>query len=222
MNYVALFLFGVGPAIIWLAYFLRKDSHPEPNKMILTVFLLGMAATVPAIFLESQSFSLFSRLPIPPSFVFPLYLFLGVALVEELLKYGVVRVSVLKRKVVDEPIDIPLYMIIGALGFASLENTLILAGFSSYSPFLSLASLSVFRFAGAVFLHALVAGFLGVFIVMKRPFLGFLGAVLLHGLFNIYIIQGAGIWRYAIPIAIILFLASCVPFAISKLQLTKS
>ncbi len=222
MNYLALFMFGVGPAIIWLVYFLRKDSHPEPNKMILLVFFLGMLSTIPAIFLESRSFPLFSSLPIPQSSVFPLYLFLGVALVEELLKYGVVRVSILKRKVVDEPIDIPLYMIIGALGFASLENTLILAGFSSYSPFLSLASLSVFRFAGAVFLHALVAGFLGVFIVMKRPFLGFLGAVSLHGLFNVSIIQGVGMWRYAIPMAIILFLASYVPFAISKLQPAKS
>ncbi|MDO8470928.1 MAG: PrsW family glutamic-type intramembrane protease, partial [bacterium] len=140
----------------------------------------------------------------------------------EFLKYGAVRLSVLKKRVVDEPIDIPLYMIVGALGFAALENTLILAGFSSYSPFLSLASLSVFRFVGAVFLHALVAGFLGVSIVMKRPLWGFMGATFLHGLFNLYIIQGTEIWRYAVPMAIILFLASYVPFAISKLQPIKS
>ena len=75
---------------------------------------------------------------------------------------------------------------------------------------------------GAVFLHALVAGFIGVAIVQKRLAWGFLGAVFLHGLFNLYIIQGEGIWRIVVPMAIILFLASYVPFAISKLQPTKS
>src|SRR3989344_784755 len=222
MSYIALFLLGVGPAIIWLVYFLRKDVHPEPNKMILIVFFLGMFMVIPAIFLETQSFSLFSLLPIPHAFIFPLYLFFGVALAEELLKFGVVWLLILKKPVVNEPIDTPLYMIIAALGFAALENTLILAGFNSYSIFYSLASLSVVRFMGAVFLHALVAGFIGVAIVQKRLAWGFLGAVFLHGLFNLYIIQGEGIWRIVVPMAIILFLASYVPFAISKLQPTKS
>ncbi|MDO8470817.1 MAG: hypothetical protein Q7S63_02450, partial [bacterium] len=69
MSYIALFVLGVGPAILWLVYFLRKDSHPEPNRMILIVFLLGMIMTLPAIFLESQSFSLFYKLPVPNEFV---------------------------------------------------------------------------------------------------------------------------------------------------------
>lgn len=220
MSYVLLFLFGIGPSVIWLLYFLRKDSHPEPNPMVLLVFFLGMIATLPAILIESQASSFSTTLPLPAHIRFPLYLFFGVALVEELLKYSVVRFSVLKRAVTNEPIDIPLYMIIGGLGFAALENTLVLSGFET-SPFLELASLSAIRFLGAVFLHSLVAGFVGITIVQRRFLWGFLAAVFLHGLFNLYIIQGTGVWKYAVPAAIILFLASYVPFTLQKLNKMK-
>jgi len=51
MTYFLCLIFGLAPSIIWLLFFLRKDVHPESNRMIILVFLLGMAvAPLTALF----------------------------------------------------------------------------------------------------------------------------------------------------------------------------
>src|SRR3989338_2523068 len=138
MSYAFYIAFGVLPSIIWLVYYLKKDRHPESNRMIILVFLLGMvAAPFGALFeclpvgttpkwLDCLSFSFFSdNFPSPWGYL--LYSLLAVALVEELVKYFVVRAKVMENSALDEPIDVMLYMIISALGFAALENILLLS-----------------------------------------------------------------------------------------------
>ena len=56
-----------------------------------------------------------------------LYIFLGVATIEEIAKFLVIKIKVLKSSELDEPLDIPLYMIIAALCFAAVENILVLS-----------------------------------------------------------------------------------------------
>ena len=53
MNYLFYIIFALAPSVIWLLFFLRKDSHPESNRMILTVFLLGILAAIPAALIET-------------------------------------------------------------------------------------------------------------------------------------------------------------------------
>ena len=65
--------------------------------MIAKVFLLGMLATLPAIALELTLRSLFAALPFSDGIILILYIFLGVALVEEILKFLVVRFFVYKN-----------------------------------------------------------------------------------------------------------------------------
>lgn len=188
-------LIGILPAILWLLFFLRKDVHPEPNSMVIKIFLFGMLSTLPTFFIEIGLFSYiyfwFGESP----FFDILYLFLGVALVEESMKYLVVRDKVLKSPELDEPADLILYMIISALGFAAFENIL----FSFRAQVLERAILiSFLRFWGAIFLHALCSGLFGYFLALsffdrKREIklkitgLGF--ATFLHGLFNFSIIK---------------------------------
>ena len=31
-------IFGVLPSLAWLSYYLRKDVHPEPKRMVLAIF----------------------------------------------------------------------------------------------------------------------------------------------------------------------------------------
>ena len=219
MNYFLLLLFGILPSFIWLLYFLRKDVHPEPNRMILLVFTAGMGSALVALAIERIVLPVFSTLPSPLSaFV---SLFIGVALVEEVVKYGAVRFTVLKNKIIDEPIDIPLYFIVAGLGFAALENAMVLMGAGVPWNTPEIAGLNALRFLGAVFLHALVSGMLGYFIVQKRFLLGLLFEIILHGLFNWFILKEQGMFQFAVPALIIGVLATTLVYALGQLRTTK-
>lgn len=187
MNFLIFLIFGLLPSIIWLLFFLRKDVHPEPKRQVIKIFLWGMLITLPAIFIERGIFDVFEKLNLP----YFLYIFFGIAGVEEILKYLVIRYKVLNDPEFDEPLDAMLYMIIAALGFAGLENILIL--FSSPFNFFEMLFISILRFIGAVFLHTLCSGSLGYFLTLsffeiknrtKLFIAGILTAVLSHGFFN--------------------------------------
>lgn len=45
-------IIGVLPSLIWLFYYLTKDLHPEPKKMIIKVFLWGCFITIPVFFVQ--------------------------------------------------------------------------------------------------------------------------------------------------------------------------
>jgi protease PrsW len=227
MNYILFLLFGFVPSLVWLAFYLRKDAHPEPNAMIRKVFLWGMLATLPAIGLELGLRSFFAALPIPSGLMLVLYIFLGVALVEETLKFLVVRFVVYPSPALDEPLDVMLYMIIAALGFAAFENILILFGLGIASPVSNILALTLARLIGATFLHALVSGAFGYF--LARSFFhpskkvwyllsGLFLAVLLHGLFNFTILEVQGAQKLLIPALILLGLAIFVSMGFKQLK----
>jgi len=201
-------IFGLLPSIIWLFFYLRKDSHPESNKMIIKVFFWGMAAAIIAAATEIGiafgigGLMVFSpiKINIPFFLSFILYHLIAIALVEEVSKFLVVREITINNSEFDEPVDAMLYMVIAALGFAALENLLYL--FSALFPakgfgVLDAAAISGFRFIGATFLHALASGTIGFFLALSifkpRRKILYLGigiaiATALHGLFNISII----------------------------------
>ena len=227
INFPLFLIFGILPSIIWLAFYLRKDIHPEPNRMVLKIFVLGMLGTLPAIFIELQARSFFEQIFTPSPMVLLLYIFFGVALVEELIKYAIVRWQVYPSGMLDEPIDLPLYMIISALGFAAFENILILSGLGPTALSSDILLLSAFRFMGATLLHALASGLFGYFLVLGllHPRLkfwysisGLILATALHGLFNLYILETAFPGKILFPAAILIGLAIFVSFALTKLQ----
>ena len=230
MTYLLYFIFGIAPSIIWLLFFLRKDVHPESNRMILKIFLYGMLIALPALFIEIGFSEATSKIPIPKGGIIILNIFLGVALIEEFLKYLVVREKVFKDPELDEPIDLMLYMIIAALGFAAVENILVL--FLPEKPLLvSEASfITAFRFIGATLLHALTSGMIGYFLASyfftgKGRFfiLGFILAIFLHGAFNSFIIMidkeliGEKI-GFSLIAAVLIFLAIFVNRSFQKLK----
>jgi len=241
MSYPIYIFFGLAPSFIWLLFFLRKDVHPEPKRMVLKVFLFGIVAVAIAGLAEIgisksffnippkqiEDFSFFSRL---------LYFFLGIAFVEEFLKYLVVRQKVLNSPEFDEPVDALLYMIITALGFAALENILVLLPpKKSLFPFEVILTrtmiTSTLRFIGATFLHALCSGVLGYFLALsiyetkKRPRLIILGLIMvtfLHGLYNLSIIEvkinPTNYSLVCIPIIILIALSFFVYYSFKKLK----
>lgn len=214
-----LYLFGFLPSIIWLFFYLRKDAHPESNRMILKIFFFGMLAAFFAIFLEKGFQKIISSSL--------LIIFLGGAFIEEYLKYLVVRWGVFRNSELDEPPDLLIYMIISALGFAALENILVL---SNYHPILTpVKALEVmgWRFVSATFLHALCSGTLGYFLALsffnvqqrKKLFLvGLATVTILHGLYNWSIMRMGGLEKFLLPLLILIVLSLLVSFWFKKLK----
>ncbi|MBI4138414.1 MAG: PrsW family intramembrane metalloprotease [Candidatus Wildermuthbacteria bacterium] len=227
INYALFILFGFAPSILWLAFYLRKDRHPEPGSLIRKVFFWGMASTIPAVILELSSKSLFSALSLPnPAETF-LYMFFGIAIIEEFTKFLVVRLTVYKNRNMDEPVDLMVYMIAAALGFAAAENMLMLFRLGPLALTTDILFLSSMRLVGATFLHALVSGLFGFFLALtifdpKKKLLYFtlgIGAAgTLHYLFNFYILKTEGARQIFIPLAIVLGTAIFLSFAFKALQ----
>jgi len=226
LSYTLYIVFGILPSLIWLNFYLRRDVRPEPKLMILKIFCYGMLATIPAIFLETAIFGEFSKLNFSSSVIFILNVFLGVALVEESLKFLMVKFGVLKNPEFDEPIDAMIYMITAALGFAAGENILILVPLK-YHLFSEIFDVSLLRFLGATFLHALSSGICGFFIGLsffntKRRWrlvsIGLVLAILLHGFYNFSIMKGEGSLKILIPLLLLLTSAIFVSFGFKKLR----
>ena len=192
MNVVVSILLAPLPSIVWLAFYLRKDKHPEPNRMVIKIFLLGVLMVPVAGIFEQLFFVGSEKLPIYNRMSL---IIIGFALIEEILKFLVIKFWVLKNSDFDEPVDAMIYMIIAALGFAAAENIYLA---SQLNLLVSPLEFTITRFLGATFLHALASAIIGYFlaasllIVSKiRKILvigGILTATVLHSIFNYIII----------------------------------
>jgi len=231
MSYPIYIFFGILPSVIWLLFYLRKDSHPESNRMILKIFFYGMLIAIPTVLIELGILDDVEKLFLSPFSISILKVFVGVALIEEFLKYLVVREKVVRHHEFDEPLDTMLYMIIAALGFAASENILILFSQGPNSLFQNTLSISVLRFIGATFLHALCSGAFGYFLAwsyyepknkIKFTVLGLGTATLLHGLYNFSIMKMSNSLRLLIPLIILIGLAIFVSMGFNKLKKIKS
>jgi len=227
MNYPLLIFFGLTPSLAWLLFYLRKDVHPESNVMVFKIFGLGALAAFPTAIIELGVLTQLELLSLPPLFYLGILCLAGVALPEEMMKYAVVRTRVLRSAEFDEPVDVMLYMIIAALGFAALENVLLLFPLNQVWEFFTV---SWIRLLGATFLHALCAGVVGYFLALsffktkgglKLTLLGITLAVILHGLYDFFIMM-EGVVRWLGPVIILTALAIFVSFGFREIKKLKS
>ncbi len=194
MIYFSLFVFAVLPSFLWLLYCLKKDVHPEPKHLILYVFITGAVFAVIGYFFQktvaSLLFSFFENIPLLILFAPFFYKFVVVAFSEELLKYLAFFFTISNHPELDEPVDLIIYMITAALGFAALENFIILSSVDISMQ--EMAKISVIRFFSGTFLHALTSGILGGFLAFyyhysKKSILvwGIVLVSFLHGIYNL-------------------------------------
>jgi RsiW-degrading membrane proteinase PrsW (M82 family) len=211
MNYSNLFaiILAVLPSFIWLIFYIRKDIHPEPKKWLFLIFLAGMAITPLVIIIEQQATDFFNSIYFQSPVFFNSYIkniaivFIGMAAIEEFFKYLTVRLIMKHNPVFDEPADAMIYMIVAALGFAAIENIIVMYSFAPsilIDPAEPLYILFL-RFIGATFLHTLSSAIVGFYYALSltengksemHQYLlavkGLIVAILLHGLFNYFII----------------------------------
>jgi RsiW-degrading membrane proteinase PrsW (M82 family) len=187
------FVAGLIPAIFWVWFWLREDSlKPEPYFLIAITFIAGMAVVPLALPLQHFALEIY-----PDSNV----MFTWV-IIEELLKYAVALAIVLWNREVDEPIDMVIYLIVIALGFAALENALFVFNPLIIGDYFNSALTGGFRFLGATLLHVLASGTIGMFLAftyykskmvqMVAGTIGLFVAIVLHALFNFFIMGASG------------------------------
>jgi protease PrsW len=205
---------GVLPALVWLWFWLREDRlHPEPKRLIALAFLSGMVI-IPFVIIIQRTFSNIAEGVISSPILalddlwsifaefIRKYLVVLWAATEEIAKFFVAFAVLLWRREVDEPIDMIIYMITVALGFAALENTLFLIHPIAESDISTSVITGNLRFIGATLLHVLSSAMIGIALALafrKRalvrfiyPFVGLILAIVLHSLFNSLIIGDDG------------------------------
>ncbi len=208
-------LAGILPAIFWLWFWLKEDKiHPEPKRAIFKAFFFGALAVPITIALE-QLLDLAIRyvMGLGEASAAPLenlsssamfLLFFLWAVIEEYAKYRAAKTADFKESYFDEPIDAPIYLLSAAIGFSAFESMLFVWQTIFENGIPDAIFVGQLRFLGASLLHVVASSCVGFSIGFafyhnarqKKVFLavGLLTAILLHALFNFFIIslQGSG------------------------------
>ena len=112
----------VAPGLAICIYIFWKDKFdPEPKRLLIWAFFLGVLSTIPAIIFEGAVSRM--HLNFESSVVrTAVHAFAGVAFIEELVKFLVVYKFLYPKKDFDEPFDGITYAVMASMGFATLEN----------------------------------------------------------------------------------------------------
>ena len=202
MQFLLIPVLGLAPGLFWL-WLIYREYHPEPKRLVIRTFLLGMAVVIPVALIETalilpyvfthiaefRNFSIanINNLSLGES----AYLsFVVAGFTEELFKFLVVRTTIYKSPYFDEPIDGLVYSSAAALGFASLENIEYLLEFGWQT--------ALVRAPITTLAHVMFSALWGYPLALKKLkrknstillWLGLLGAMAGHGLFDFLVFQ---------------------------------
>lgn len=185
------------PGLIISFIIYRMDKYERENRMpLLICFGLGMVATVPGLFFQTwiNEIGWEESANLLHTFLFSMII---VSLSEELLKFACLMLYPYRQDFFNEPMDGIVYSVMIAMGFATLENVL-------YATEFGLGTTIVRAFT-AIPAHAVFAVFMGYFVGLSRfennrtkryklIGIGFLWAVVIHGVYDFFILQEAYEW----------------------------
>jgi len=223
MGLIIALVLGLLPSFGWLVFYLQEDiRHPEPKKLIFYTFLAGAFSTIFVLQLQIYVDKFLLRNIITP---YTLGAFLILGTIEEVAKFIATYLVVGRRKELDEPIDAMIYMIVSALGFAAVENIAsIFKVINGLDTTIGPVETITLRFIGATLLHTLSSGLIGYYwglaMAQKNKLSnyltrGLIWAILLHTIFNYFIINFESI---AIAIALLITIAFLVLNDFEKLK----
>ncbi len=194
LHFLVIFILSAIPAIVWLIFFLKEDDHPEPKTLVVKTFFAGALISIPVLSLQL----LFQNV-LSPSINNLLFTVIGLAFIEEIFKFTAAHLAVGHNKAFNEPVDAMIYMIVAALGFATVENFFITWSnlpLASFAGIFTAVSTLGLRFIGATLLHAIASGALGYYWALghfehmeHRIGIGILLATTIHAVFNLLVYQ---------------------------------
>jgi len=190
---VAILIAGAAlPAVVLLGFFYRADrARPEPVGLIGRSVLYGFLATIPAIGIELVVD--FPAAWLPGFLRIAWTSFITAAMVEEGIKYVLLKRYLLRNPAFNEVMDGIVYAACVSLGFAFAENLMYGLGGGW---------ILLFRAFTAVPMHAAATGLMGYWLgVSKRTadpveaaaarHKGFWSAIAVHGLYDFFLFAGS-------------------------------
>ena len=150
--------------------------------------------------------------------------------IEEVIKYTAVCLIALNSKFCDEPIDMLIYLITGALGFAALENSLYLMNSIVDGGVVAGAINTHLRFLGATLLHVVSSSAIGIALAFsfyrkkkRAPYLvlGIIAATVLHAVFNLFIIETQDVLETLVVFSYYWFIVIILIFIFERVKLLK-
>jgi RsiW-degrading membrane proteinase PrsW (M82 family) len=171
-----------------LFIYLRDKYNPEPFRLVIFSFLLGILAFglnlivgwYPHHFFQSQEQSLWDK---------ALHTFAAIALPEELCKFLVLRLLIFRnRSGFSEPIDGIVYAVMVGMGFACIENLVYVIKYGAGS--------GILRMFSAIPAHAMLGVIMGFHLgiakfTRKKKFkfnmLALAIPVVMHGMYNLFL-----------------------------------
>jgi protease PrsW len=189
------------PIILVCAFIYYQDKYEKESAFVLfKCFVLGMVCVIPAYYLEFLG-KTFTKIDFPI-----VYIFLVVAVAEELFKFLILRYYFFKDSEFNEPIDGIVYATFMSMGFAFVENL-------GYAYSYGLAN-SLVRAFTAIPAHATYGVMMGYFLGLAKfksdktiqyLLTSFLSAWFLHGVYDYIVSQYDNdfIAAYIIPLIII-------------------
>lgn len=217
------------PGVIWLWIIYRTDWYePEPKRLVLATFGLGIVAIGPAFgaeqlggmvypFLRYMEEAALTGVGAPWATAFGCFLVIGPA--EEFAKFLAVRLFVYRNKEFDEPLDGIIYASAAALGFASLENVLYVVDWHTrHVQWGALGIRSLLALPGHVIFATTWGYALGrqKFDARYRVWPLVVLAALLHGLYDFLLM-----YRPTQPL-IILYMTLMVPIIVRQIKLLRA
>lgn len=194
------------PTLVLITFFYRRDIHREPRKTVTITLLYGGLAFIPVVIVENILSNLGLMTDANP-LIFNFYdMIVNVAAPEETFKLLVILLYCARSSAFDEPMDGIVYGAAAALGFATVENIFyVLEGGLGTAITRALLSVPSHAFWGAIIGYSVGQV---RFKHRKAGFIlsGLLIAILLHGLFNFFLItiESAGAYTNALAGFIIL------------------
>jgi len=193
------FLGGILPALIWLYFLLKEDARcPEPRHMIVIALVAGMLGVPLVLPLEHLAVTTLPQADPSPG----LQVIIAWATIEETAKYALAALFVLWRRWVDESVDLVVYMITTALGFAAIENMLFLIQPLAQGHLAAGIATQNLRFVGSTLVHVIASSAIGFSLAFSYKLnravraiavsIGLILAVSLHAIFNFLIIMRDG------------------------------
>ena len=197
--YSILLIISVLPVVLIGYYIYRKDLNKESTGLLAKLFIAGVLSTILVLIMSaiSETFIPFLGKEVEDlnTIELILYVFIGIALIEEFCKWIMVYFISYNSKEFDELYDMIIYAVFVSLGFACLENIIYVFG-SGFST-------GILRAIYAVPGHACDGIFMGYFLGLaklsehqknnsnknKYLFLSILIPVLLHGIYDYCILS---------------------------------
>ncbi len=189
-----------------LLYFYFQDTNREPIKRLVEAFIIGAAISLQVSFLQLN-------LPAFPGVWFQAFILAG--LIEETIKLTALRFTLFRNPDFTQPIDGITYAVFLSMGFATVENIVLI----------STMEIGIIRAFTATPAHALFAVSMGYWLGKYRfdmqnkkyILLALFIPVLLHGVYNFLIMSGHK-WGLILFVPYVIFLWVKSTIKIDKLN----